>query len=239
MRPIALALLCAASCAPAAHADIIHFINPAPGQPGHYNWNQRTYPTDDDPSNFLDITRSAAAQDYTWDNFAGDGNVVLQRQINYDFADTIDDLGFATGHQGWWGLEVANLLVNTDEWTASLSDGQPVTAAGGLAWSNRARHVALFVHPGGPWYSLLPAGQRRYIGVLTGSGNYGWIEVERVNGFDLVAHSWAYETTPGVPITAGQIPAPGAGGLLLAAATLRICRRRRAAREQTTSSPAQ
>jgi hypothetical protein len=73
--------------------------------------------------------------------------------------------------------------------------------------------------------SLFPAGLRRYIGVLTGGGNYGWIEVERFD-FQLVAYSWAYQTETGVPILAGQVPAPGAAAVLCLGAA-HACRRRR------------
>jgi hypothetical protein len=44
----------------------------------------------------------------------------------------------------------------------------------------------------------------------TGAINYGWIGVRIDNEADAtgVVTGWAYETRPGVPIRAGQIPEP-------------------------------
>ena len=71
----------------------------------------------------------------------------------------------------------------------------------------------------------IPEGERRYVGVRTDGGHYGWIEVERT-GLSLAAFSWAYETVPGAPVYAGVVPAPGTLALAPLAALVRGRRRK-------------
>jgi len=81
--------------------------------------------------------------------------------------------------------------------TTFLSSGAPIGPNPvGAHWAGATFH-------GVP----LPFAELRYIGVLTASGQYGWIEVSRAD-LSLTAHAWAFETEPGVPIIAGQVPAP-------------------------------
>lgn len=91
----------------------------------------------------------------------------------------------------------------------------------GLAYDAYGSHAW-----GDPPFTLspFPEGERRFVGVRTPTGNYAWIEVERT-GLSLRAFAWAYETEPGVPILAGQVPAPGTAVML--AMTLATGLRRR------------
>lgn len=54
-----------------------------------------------------------------------------------------------------------------------------------------------------------------YIGLMTALGQHGWLHVSGQSGMGTNIHSvmfdgWAYESQPGTPIGAGEIPAPGA-----------------------------
>ena len=200
MKRIAAAILCAAACVATARAGIVHFVNPAQGQPGHYDWRYAG-PYE---GRFLNITQGPAAQT----GVAG-VNSVAQVRIDYDFGDIIDDIGEVIGHFGY-GEPLADVLVVPSLFTAALMIGQQVDAGGGLMWSDRSRHMAIGL-PG--LSSEFPVSERRYIGVRISGGRFGWIEVER-DFLGLTAHSWAYQTEPGVPITAGPPPAPGAAVLL-------------------------
>ncbi len=202
MKIVVTAMLCAAWCASAANAEIVHFINPAPGQPGHYDWHWS--PLHGSVS-WLDITLAASAQSNT-----SSGNSVAQ--LSQAFFGSINRN--ATG-----GAQ----LLAIDGYTSPLLFGAPVAAGGAGDWSNTSWHVAdTLPEP----FTLLPLGERHYLGVRTADGRHGWIEVEVASDFmGLTAFSWAYETQPGVPIVAGQIPSPGAA-VLLALASLTTRRRR-------------
>lgn len=109
--------------------------------------------------------------------------------------------------------------------TVALALGDPVA---GNAFESLSAHVYDFEERRSDFEIGVPA----YIGVLTGYGNYGWILVERIGGshfdlYNLVAYAWAYETIPGKPINAGDIPAPG-GAAAFALLTAAARRRRRA-----------
>jgi MYXO-CTERM domain-containing protein len=185
-------------------AGIVHFINPDPGQEGHFNWNLQD---PDGPITFeqwLDITRPSTDQ-FELRN----GNSVGQ------FFDE-----------------------NGGDWRNYTSDGAEVARIPGF-FTTRAflsdesidddamfNHVAFHVASTGEGIeSDFPQGELRYIGVLTTSGNYGWIAVIR-DIRSLRALAWAYETEPGVPINAGQVPAVG-GVALFGLAGLAARRRRR------------
>lgn len=206
---VSLAIIAASAFAASAHADIVHFTNPAPGEPGYFVWHGAwEYPR------YLDITVPAAAQ-----SNEPTGNSVMQVI-----------LGFPTG--GVWGMlgswvgEPSNLArvggvvipPYDDPEVLPLENGDPLAGLSYLEWGFYA-----YGYP--PSQSPFPLGQRRFVGVLTMEGRYGWIEVER-EGLDLRAVSWAYETEPGVPILAGQIPTPGALAVL-ALSALTSTRRRR------------
>lgn len=200
MRAIVIAMWCAASCGSAAHAEIIHFVNPAPGEPGHYDWR---WVAGISWESWLDITRAPNDQPNT-----GHGNAILQSGDPFN-AFNVHQLGAFIAQDG-------------DNMTLALPLGASFE---GLTTFNESLHWAS--GNGGEWTNFT-TGVHQYIGVVTGGGSFGWIEVTFAGG-SLTAHSWAYETQPGVPILAGQVPAPGVAVLLGVAAALRICRRKRAA----------
>ncbi len=202
MKNVVTATLCAAWCASAAHAGIVHFVNPAPGQPGHFAWGQIT------EEDWLDITVGPGQQ----------SNQPSGRSISQSFQALGSNANVHEG-EGRGAFIMASPDIIT--FTSPLLVGEPVTPSGlEREWSTVGVH-AQFNPFTWEFYSWFPQGEARYIGVLTTGGNIGWIEVTRIDMF-LVAHAWAYETVPGVPILAGQIPAPGAAVLLgLGPVTLR------------------
>lgn len=206
MRTTVIAILCA--CGSTAHAEIIHFVNPAPGQPGHYDWH---WEDATDWRSWLDITRGPADQPNVLN-----GNSVGQLGV-----------WFAPGGNvttSWPGVPAADVAVDSENYTQfltlALSEGAPLA---GHAYMSQSHHFNP-MWPGEP-LSLFPEGERRFIGVRTNAFNYGWIEVERTGG-SFAAFSWAFETVAGVPIAAGQVPEPGAA-VLLGAGVFAACRRRR------------
>ncbi|MBX3381887.1 MAG: hypothetical protein KF864_00095 [Phycisphaeraceae bacterium] len=192
----------------AARATIVHHDNPVPGAPGHYAWAALVgVPT------WLDITLPAAAQ------------------TNTETASSIaQGLGGFPGGWANWGVLIGGSVNQQGPWSTfavadddeayvlALSHGDALNGLRYDGWSLYALGMPPNV------YSLFPEGEHRYIGVRTGDGRYGWVEVART-GQSLAAFSWAYETVPGVPILAGQIPAPGAVVLILAPLTAFLRRR--------------
>lgn len=185
------------------NAEIIHFVNPAPGQPGHYAWEFDAWGA----TSWLDITLSPEAQTNTPSQ-----NSVAQ------LAGTFGNLhGEDVGAPGQRALVLAH--TGSIPFTAALSYGDAVLEGGSLEFMGATAHIS------GIEESHFMEDASAYIGVLTIAGNYGWIEVIR-EGMTLYAIAWAYQTEPGVAIYAGQIPAPGAVALLCG--LLCSTRRRRA-----------
>ena len=167
-----------------AHAHIVHFTNPAPGNPAHYPWEVPIWGQD---LVYLDIT-------------VGPGE-----QLNVENGNSIGQ-GIAHGF-GWAAfIGGAAVAVNAPDelFLQSFMDGDSLAGHDYSTWSGFTGE------PGKPEF---PEGERRYIGVQTATGNYGWIEVERA-GLSFTAYAWAYETEPGVVILAGQVPTPGAAAVL-------------------------
>ncbi|MBX3381883.1 MAG: hypothetical protein KF864_00075 [Phycisphaeraceae bacterium] len=202
---IACATLCTAACVATVRADIVHFVNPAPGQPGHYDWSVQLW-----EMKYLDISLPAAEQTST-----GSGNSLLQ----YYLLEYMPGSGSPPVHTG---VVYGPAMVAVDHIEENLLpllagdhlDGQNWMDAAYFAWGSPQTH------------SPFPEGERRYIGVQISGGRFGWIEVERT-GLSFAAYSWAYETVPGVPILAGQVPTPGAAVLMVAGALGAATRRRR------------
>ncbi|MBX3381880.1 MAG: hypothetical protein KF864_00060 [Phycisphaeraceae bacterium] len=205
------ASLVATACAAAtARADIVHFVNPAPGQPGHYDWRWENVTG---WQNWLDITAGPSQQ-----TDAPNGNSVSQSlpigffDGNHHHAETPDNGAFVLADGPWF------------QWTIPFPHGfLLVGGANDQDWTTTS------IHGGSGGHSYFPVDEPRYIGVLTQTGHHGWIEVVRAGLFttSLTALSWAYETVPGVPVFAGQIPTPGAAVLTVAGALGVVARRRR------------
>lgn len=71
---------------------------------------------------------------------------------------------------------------------------------------------------GPPWDSRSPPEMRTYIGIefeINAAIHYGWIEVQGHWSYpSAFVWGWAYESTPGMPISAGAIPEPSTLSLL-------------------------
>jgi hypothetical protein len=188
-------------------AGIIYFQNPPPGQEGHYDWK---WVPDDRVQHWLDVTRGPHQQSNTLN---------LQSIGQFDVGG-LDYLNITENG--------AQVMVEDDTvLTLALNFGDPIPNG---RWDDLATHA--FEGEFGAQSNFAP-GIPAYIGVLTGNGNYGWILVVRGDGdledqMSLTAIAWAYETIPGKPIYAGQVPAPGAlAAFALAAPPSLITRRRR------------
>ncbi len=211
MKNAALAgLLGAGMVASAASAEIVHFVNPAPGQAGHYPWGQNQ---STGAQTWLDITRPSSQQ-----LDVQSGNAVGQVYEQILMASYV-------WHMSLGPAPISSLLRSSDSgWGA-----EPLPAGADIGpsdwWHNYTLLIEILYWPDYEVNSLFPEGERRYLGVRTDEGRYGWIEVER-HGERLTAFSWAYESTPGVPIVAGAIPAPGAAALLALSSLASIRRRR-------------
>ncbi|MCC6676300.1 MAG: hypothetical protein IT436_04075 [Phycisphaerales bacterium] len=191
-----LAALVVGTCAvPAARAEVVHFINPAPGQPGHYGWGYEL-----GVDRWLDITTPPPLQTNT-----PNGRSVSQASRSLWGEDPLNV------HVGDELASSARVLALVGGWsypTYCLEFGEAVQARlFEFDWIRTAEHVA----PASVWplMSHFPEGESGYMGVRTTEGHLGWIEVVR-GGMSLTARAWAYETEAGAPIVAGQIPAPGA-----------------------------
>lgn len=74
---------------------------------------------------------------------------------------------------------------------------------------------------------------RRYMGVRLelspGVYNYGWVDIQNnmAHPWNYRIRGWAYESDPGVPISAGLIPEPGGPLLIGATLCIPILRRRK------------
>ncbi|MCC6676303.1 MAG: hypothetical protein IT436_04090 [Phycisphaerales bacterium] len=209
MRAMRLTVLMTVACAAgSARAEIVHFVNPAPGQPGHYGWGYEL-----GLDRWLDITRPSTQQ-----ASVQSGGAVGQVR---------EDL-FTASYVWHWpesGRPRASILQESSAGFGAwpLLHGSPI-GPGGI-WHDVALFIEVEWFPEYSVNSPFPEGERRYVGVRTDDGRHGWVEVERV-GISLRAFSWAYETEPGVPIRAGEVPAPGTRALLALASVFTLRRRR-------------
>jgi len=200
VRVLSMALV---ACAPGADADIIHFVNPSPGQQGHYDW--RWEPVAGWES-WLDITAPATAQSglasgssvgqvfstvpdesSVYNRNGAGATIGCSSHFTFGFTSTGYQFGSLIGFTNFWYLTGVPHITD-------LGDG-----------------VSFFTD--------IPDGSRRYLGVITATDHRGWIEVERT-GMNLTAYAWAYQTEPGVPIVAGQVPAPAAAAAVFGLAAL-------------------
>jgi len=174
-----------------AMAGIIAFENPGPGEEGHFDWH---WPGRDNPVTFeqwLDITKPSTDQS-ALENGNSIGQIWAPEEQNQTFG----------------GADVARAGNTT--LTRAFSFGEDVSAAV-FSTNGLGTHVALV--NGNEVVSDFPAGELRYIGVKTENGNFGWIAVVR-DRFNFTTTGWAYETEPGVPINAGQVPVGGTAPIL-------------------------
>lgn len=205
--PAILGALAIAVAGPIASAEIVYFENPAPGQPGHYDWYAPV-----GIARYLDVTLSAADQENT-ENGSSIGQAISGIPTGGTFGVMI---GTAAGPGALFTSTFA--VVPNELYVLALGLGDPLN---GLDYEAYGSYTPGLPAPPGSWF---PEGERRYVGVRTDDGNFGWIEVERT-GLSLSAFSWAYETVPGAPMLAGVVPSPCTLALLAAAGLGRRPRR--------------
>lgn len=202
-------LLGAGAFASATSADIVHFVNPAPDQPGHYDWRFDWWTLE--PS-WLDITRAPSDQMNVPSGaavgqlFAGEGDA------DYNMHEGGAHLLAMPSWGGW-------------SFTQCLAESDPVASAYPYGWFDTSAHAAASFS--GPHSSFFPSGVPSYMGVRTAAGQLGWIMVVfEIDDLNFRALEWAYQTEPGVPIVAGQIPAPASLALCGLGACMTMRRRR-------------
>lgn len=188
-----------------AYASVVPFTNPPEGAPAHFDW----------AGNFLDLALPAEMQPGAADSASSIGHTAAPPALS--------TLG------GNVALRVggpADLFV-VGEPVGTIIDGSGT-------WSNSP--IVYFADLGG---SEIPDGQSVFLAArfdpfgLPGTActpgvdcHYGWIEVTR-SGVQLAAHSWGYESDPGVPIAAGAgVPEPASLALLAFGAAAVATRRR-------------
>ena len=112
-------------------------------------------------------------------------------------------------------------------YAADLAEGSFIgaTPQDGMVWASGSLVMSACASGGGGIFcdgNFL--GGTDYLGVefdISGTTHYGWVEVESREFFQFVSiQRWAYESEPGVPIRAGQIPEPSALALLLVGLSL-------------------
>jgi hypothetical protein len=196
-----------------AYADPIRFDNPAPGDPGHFDWQQGDgY----NPLTWLDITRPSTDQGdyyYAYSNAPLVGQYFgEQPYVNYDFGPS----GYVA--KQYMGFPIYYHL------TKAFAGGAVID--GSQYFDSLSDHVVDLSYYGYGVYSFFDI-TARYMGVAfedyNGRTHYGWIGVTR-NGTDLDAFAWGYETTAFTPIPAG-IPEPGSLALLALGALAAVRRR--------------
>ena len=132
-----------------------------------------------------------------------------------------------------------NLVLSFDQfgtiYAADLAAGSFIgaTPGTGMLWASDTPIMSgCFSGGGGTSCGGNFLGGIEYLGVefeIDGATHYGWVEVESREFFHFVrVHRWAYESEPGAPIRAGQIPEPSGLVLVLAGVLLGWPRTRRA-----------
>jgi hypothetical protein len=212
-----LAAAAAIAAGTQAYGEVVIFINPDWGEPGHFDWNlgPEVGPPGT-PAQWLDITRPSTDQG----GLVGPssvGQLYLYYYLGNSQNITRDGANVAISGGGSFGF------------TWAFETGDQIDGS-----SNFTDYA---LHAEGVWYyypyqfivySSFPSNEIGYMGVRfsdVDGYHYGWIGVVR-NYVDFDAFAWGYETEPGVPIIAG-IPAPGTlAALAFGAAVTRRGRKR-------------
>ena len=181
-----------------ANAEVITFENPAPGEPGHFEWTAVA------GQEFLTILAGPEGQPGT----ALEEGTFWRR----------DQVG-GTTIRGWSGqVEQARFSDPAGHILLFVVDAgdiipSPVIPEQNDGFFNAGFIFAVNIDPGWP-STQIPEGKEVFLGVSFDLGNgtqYGWIGLVRT-GTEVDAFAWGYETEPGVPIEAGaglDTPCPG------------------------------
>jgi hypothetical protein len=203
-----LAAAAAIAAGTQAYGEVVIFINPDPGEPGHFDW---ALGSDElNPNVWLDITRDSTDQ----------GGIVGPSSVGQKFVFSYDGQS--------WNRTQSGASVNSSGFTRALESGDLINNA--LNFALISTHAARLQVPFPPYWAYVSnfSGTPNYMGVRfsdVDGYHYGWIGVVRnTSSLDFDAFAWGYETEPGVPIVAG-IPAPGTLAALALGAV--VTRRRR------------
>jgi hypothetical protein len=191
-----LAAAAAIAAGTQAYAEVIIFINPPEGEPGHFDWLMS--PDEFDPAIWLDITRPSTDQ----------GGLVGPSSIGQVYV---------TNSLFRWSQTSGGASVFALFWDFTpFWPGTVYTFS--LSFESAAAHWREATSPPGGFGSdfgyYFPYYGDKYVGVRfsdVDGFHYGWVGVRGagVGGWwRFQAFAWGYQTEPGVPITAG-IPAPG------------------------------
>jgi hypothetical protein len=222
-----LAAAAAIAAGTQAYGEVVIFINPDEGEPGHFDWD-----VGDEfaATSWLDITRPSADQ----------AGLLDPRSVGQIGSHQI---GYGGGASFWWNRNSRLYDGGHGAWVAAEAPGynsRTIALPGGETIDGRLNFNGISTHAGATStqyygyivWSNFAAGEASYMGVRFSDMDgyhYGWIGVVRPDplGIDLDAFAWGYETEPGVPIIAG-IPAPGTlAALAFGAAVTRRGRKRK------------
>jgi hypothetical protein len=196
-----LAVAAAIAAGTQAYGEVIIFINPEWGEPGHFDW---LLGDEFDATTWLDITHPSTDQ----------GGLVGASSISQVFYQRHVPYGVLTWIYTSGGASVATTQISSPDkdFTRALDAGDPID--GSLRFESTATHYygahakfgGSYVTDFGIWPNV------KYLGVRfsdVDGVHYGWVGVYSYFYIsDFEAFAWGYETEPGVPIIAG-IPAPG------------------------------
>jgi hypothetical protein len=201
-----LAAAAALAAGTQAYGEVVIFINPPEGEPGHFDWALSW--NDFSPNVWLDITRPSTDQ----------GGLVGPRSVGqvggpggpYSYPTNFTD----------GGASVASSV--NPPITTSFKKGELIDGLAGPFYSH-SLHFYFGIGSFGPGLSYMGV---RFLDI--DGYHYGWIAVFNPDdsSFEFDAFAWGYETEPGVPIIAG-IPAPGTLAALAFGAALTGRRRNR------------
>jgi hypothetical protein len=199
-----------------AHGDIVSFVNPAEGEPGHFDWE--LWAGDGSPSTWLDITRPSTDQ-------TGLVGPMSVGQVVTNFGNPPDVFNVTTS-----GASVVTGDIGLyPGFTVSLASGTEID--GSFTYASESIHA---------WWSFFfletishfADGEAGYMGVRfsdVDGDHYGWIGVvpHDLDPHVFDAFAWGYETEPMTPIAAGAVPAPGTLAALALGAAAALGRRKR------------
>ena len=193
-----LAVAAAIAAGTQAYAEEIIFINPAEGEPGHFDWDLGG---EFEATTWLDITRPSTDQ----------GGLVGPSSVGQ----IMGGMSSAYVYNGTAGGAFVFAAAGPFHATKALDAGESIDSSLtdlDNTFSDTSLHVIRFLSKFPPYFftasSFAPFPS--YMGARfndVDGYHYGWIGVV-LHGLDLDAFAWGYETEPGVPISAG-IPAPG------------------------------